>query len=213
MPTADALGFVDWKSHALQCSQPENGKTEKLKEISFCGSCISEKPKLKLMIQLHSNDNFLKAILLLDMNSRPHCARGVAMDTARAWIFQGLQQPLRFHFQRSFICDESKCRLMLISVAANFKSSSPVPLGIDKSAHDKQNEAICHPLHSLAGNPLEIPSCELDRTGQQDSNAGQLQKMSWENHKRKREGAEATMNKTTNLYLNFSSNYNKEVVQ
>ena len=67
---------------------------------------------------------------------------------------------------------------MLISVAANFKSSSPVPLGIDKSAHDKQNEAICHPSHSLAGNPLEIPSCELDRTGQQDSNAGQLQKMS-----------------------------------
>ena len=94
MPTADALGFVDWKSHALQCSQPENGKTEKLKEISFCGSCISEKPKLKLMIQLHSNDNFLKAILLLDINSRLHCARGVAMDTARAWIFQGPQQPL-----------------------------------------------------------------------------------------------------------------------
>ena len=89
MPTADALGFVHWKSHALQCSQPDSRKKEKLKEISFCGSCISEKLKLKLMIQLHSNDNFLKAILLLDMNSRPHCARGVAMDTARAGIFQG----------------------------------------------------------------------------------------------------------------------------
>ena len=120
------------------------------------------------------------------------------------WILLGpeffrvpMEQPLRFQFQSSFIDDESKCRLMLISAGANFKSFSPVPLGIDKSAHDKQNEAICHPSHSLAGNPLEIPSCELDWTGQQDSNVGQLQKMSWENYKRKREGAEATMNKTT----------------
>ena len=99
-------------------------------------------------------------------------------DTARPGIFLGPQQRLRYQFQSSFIGDKLKCRLMLISVAANFKSSSPVPLGIDKSAHDKQNEAICHPWHSLAENPLEIPSCELDRTGQQDSNVDQLQKMS-----------------------------------
>ena len=54
----------------------------------------------------------------------------------------------------------------------------PVPLGIDKSAHDKQKEAICHLGHNLAGNQGEIPFCGLDKTTPRDSNAGQLQMMS-----------------------------------
>ena len=54
----------------------------------------------------------------------------------------------------------------------------PAPLEIDTLVHDKQKEATCLPLHNPVGMSLEIPSCEHDRTGLQDSSAALLQMMS-----------------------------------
>ena len=54
----------------------------------------------------------------------------------------------------------------------------PAPLEIDTLVHDKRKEATCLPLHNPVGMSLEIPSCEHDRTGLQDSSAALLQMMS-----------------------------------
>lgn len=69
------------------------------------------------MIQLHSNDNFLQILLLLDMNTSLHCIRGVAMDTGRPGIFQGPQQPLSYQFHSSFTgayAYQSSCQCQIL---------------------------------------------------------------------------------------------------
>ena len=54
----------------------------------------------------------------------------------------------------------------------------PGPLETDKPVHDKQMGAICPPWHNPEERKREVPSCELDKIKQQDSNAGQPQMMS-----------------------------------
>ena len=92
--------------------------------------------------------------------------------------FEGLKLVKCFTFQIHYQTPRQRENQTCSSRNKNYTAAIPVPLETDKPVHDKQMAAICLPWHNPEERKREAPSCELDKIRQQDSNAGQPQKMS-----------------------------------